>query len=282
MVNTSGTGTAGQEAFANLAAAARAAPPEVALVLGSGMGPVARRLRVQHRVPFALVPGLAAATVVGHSGCLALGDWGGRRVLLFEGRLHHYEGHPWTSVVRPVEVARDLGARVLLLTNAAGGIHDALVPGSLMAIRDHIEWTRPYCWRLPGPGGVGPGRSSPYGERLRRLLLVVSTARGIALHQGTYGAVTGPCYETPAEIRALRAWGADAVGMSTAREAQAGHDLGMECAAISCITNRAAGLSHGPINHEEVLTTAAAQAERLAELLEGFLTHLDGSRPGRS
>jgi purine-nucleoside phosphorylase len=265
--------------FAALTEAGRAAPLGAALVLGSGMGPVARRVRPEQRVPFAEVPGLAAATVAGHSGCLTLGDWAGRRVLLFEGRLHRYEGHAWDSVVQPVRIARDLGARVLLLTNAAGGIHEALGPGSLMAIRDHIEWTRPYCWREPGRGGLGPARPSPYAERLRRLLAEAAGARGIVLHDGIYGAVTGPCYETPAEIRAQRAWGADAVGMSTAREVQAGYDLGMECAAVSCITNRAAGLGSGTLDHEEVLRTAAAQAERLADLLEGFLGQL-APRPG--
>jgi purine-nucleoside phosphorylase len=265
--------------FAALAEAARSAPPDVAVVLGSGMGPVSRRLRPRQSSSFAEVPGLSASSVPGHTGRLSLGDWAGRRVLLFEGRLHRYEGHPWESVTRPVEVAHALGARVLLLTNAAGGIHDALVPGSLMALRDHIEWTRPYCWRLPGPGGVGPVRPSPYAPHLRELLATVARERGITLHEGVYGAVTGPCYETPAEIRALRACGADAVGMSTAREAQAAADAGMACAAVSCITNRAAGLGSGPLTHEEVLTTAAAQAERLADLVEGFIASAP-PRPG--
>jgi purine-nucleoside phosphorylase len=265
--------------FAALAEAARSAPPEVAVVLGSGMGPVARRVRFLLSSSFGEVPGLTASSVAGHTGRLSLADWAGRRVLLFEGRLHRYEGHPWDSVIRPVQLAHGLGARVLLLTNAAGGIHEALAPGSLMALRDHVEWTRPYCWRLPGPGGLAPTRPSPYADRLRDLLARVARERGIALHEGVYAAVTGPSYETPAEIRALRTWGADAVGMSTAREAQAAADLGMECAAVSCITNRAAGLSGGPIHHDEVLTTAAAQAERLAELLEAFIASAP-PRPG--
>jgi len=171
-----------------------------------------------------------------------------------------------------VQTAAFLGAKVLLLTDAAGGIHDALAPGSLMALTDHIEWTRPYCWRLPGPGGVGPERPSPYSRRLRRLLVQTARDLGLELQEGIYAAVTGPCYETPAEIRALQVWGADAVGMSTAREVQATFALGMECAAVSCITNRAAGLSSSPLNHEEVLATAAAQGERLGQLLEAFLT----------
>src|SRR5262249_16656260 len=144
----------------------RQAPPFAAVVLGSGMGPVTDRLTGVRSVPFAEVPGMAAPTVAGHGGCLALAGWAGRRVLVFEGRLHFYEGHPWEDVVRPVKVAHDLGARVLFLTNAAGGIDPALGPGSLMAVTDHVEWTRPYCWRHPGPGS----RSSPYSPRLLDLL----------------------------------------------------------------------------------------------------------------
>jgi purine-nucleoside phosphorylase len=262
--------------FAAFAAAARLERPEVAFVLGSGLGEVARRLGRAQGVPFAEVPGLPAAGVAGHRGRLTLGDWAGRRVLVFEGRVHYYEGHAWRDVVAPVRTAAFLGARVLVLTNAAGGIHESLGPGSLMAVRDHVEWTRPYCWRLPGPGALGPPRPSPYSPRLRGLLHEAARGRGVDLHEGVYAAVTGPCFETPAEIRALRAWGADAVGMSTAREVQAGHEAGRECAAVSCVTNRAAGLAVGTLTHEEVLTTAAAQSERLAGLLEGFLERLGG------
>lgn len=257
--------------FAEFAAAVRAAGAEAALVLGSGMGSVVRRLEPVRAVSFGDIPGMTATTVAGHAGRLTFGRWAGRNVLLFEGRLHYYEGHPWDKVVVPVQTAAALGAKVLLLTNAAGGIHDALGPGSLMIIRDHIEWTRSYCWRLPGPGGVGPARPSPYSPRLVDLLARAGRAVGADLLQGVYAQLTGPCYETPAEIRALRTWGADAVGMSTAREIQAGADAGMECAAISCITNKAAGLSGAPLNHEEVLATAAAQSETLAGLIDGLL-----------
>jgi purine-nucleoside phosphorylase len=260
--------------FGAFAEAARAARLDAALVLGSGMGSAARRLRPSCAVPFAEVPGLPAAGVAGHKGCLALGEWAGRRVLLFEGRAHFYEGHTWDEVTAPALLAASLGARVLLLTNAAGGIHDALGAGSLMAVRDHVEWTRPYCWRLAGPGALGPPRPAPYSSRLLGLLGAAAGAAGVGLRPGVYAAVTGPCYETPAEVRALRAWGADAVGMSTAREVQAGCDAGLECAAVSCITNRAAGLSGGPLTHEEVLATAAAQSDRLADLLEEFLRRL--------
>jgi purine-nucleoside phosphorylase len=266
--------TSNSPAFASLVEAARAAPPQVAVVLGSGMGIVAQRLRRDQAISFDDIPGLTTTTVAGHSGQLSLGDWAGRRVLLFEGRLHFYEGHPWARVILPVQTAAHLGARVLLLTNAAGGIRDDLMPGSLMALSDHIEWTRPYCWREPGPGGLGPARPSPYSPRLLELLARAAQERGIRLTQGIYAQLTGPCYETPAEIRALRTWGADAVGMSTAREIQAGRDLGLECAAVSGISNRAAGLSAGPLDHKEVLAAGATLSERMADLIEGFLGQL--------
>jgi purine-nucleoside phosphorylase len=248
---------------------AHALRPGIAIVLGSGMNGVVERCRPTMRIPFALVPGLCSTSVAGHTGCLTLGDWDGKCVLVFEGRLHYYEGYPWANVTQPVQIAHSLGARILLLTNAAGGIHDRLEPGSLMAIRDHVEWTRPYCWRQ-----ACGSRRAPYSPRLLQLLTESAQELGVDLLQGIYAAVTGPCYETPAEIRALKICGADAVGMSTAREVQAGHDLGMECAAVSCITNRAAGLSAAPINHEEVLTTARAQAKLLSSLLDGLLRRL--------
>jgi purine-nucleoside phosphorylase len=264
------------ERFTALAAACRATPPRTVLVLGSGMGDVARRVQRPLEVPFAEVPGLPAASVAGHAGRLILGEWAGRRVLVFDGRLHRYEGHPWEVVVRPIQVAAGLGVRQALLTNAVGGIADHLGPGSLMAVRDHFEWTRPYWWRHPGPAGLGQRRPSPYSARLLAALNRAAAAAGAELAQGVYAVVTGPCYETPAEVRALRAWGADVVGMSTAREIQAGSEAGLACAAVSCITNRAAGLSAEPLCHEDVLATARRQADTLAALLEAFLRQGEG------
>ena len=240
-------------------------------MLGSGLGGVAQRLNRTESISFLDIPGLAAPSVPGHHGSLTLGEWAGRRLLVLEGRLHFYEGHPWCRVVEPVRIAAFLGAKTLLVTNAAGGIRADLVPGSLMAIGDHIEWTRPNCWRPTGPPGPGPAPSSPYSGRLLGMLHQAARTLNMKLHQGVYAAVTGPNYETPAEIRALRYWGADAVGMSTIPEIQMGNELGLECAALSCITNRAAGLSPGPINHPEVLTTAAAASHRLADLIEQVL-----------
>lgn len=263
--------TGGYAAFVE---AVRAAQPTAALVLGSGMGGVADRLSDKFTIPFLDVPDLCVTSVPGHRGCLTLGRWAGQWVLAFEGRLHFYEGHPWRSVVLPVQAAAFLGAKVVVLTNAAGGIRDDLTPGSFMAIRDHIEWTQPYCWRLPGPGGLGPSRPSPYSPRLLDILEQASQRTNIPVAQGVYAAVTGPNYETPAEIRALKAWGADAVGMSTTREATAAVQAGMECLGLSLITNRAAGLSRSPIQHEEVQSAAAGRTEQLAELLQCLLEYL--------
>ncbi len=262
---------------AALTEAARASPPRVALVLGSGLGQLARKVAGKFTTPFDDIPGLAAPSVAHHRGMVTLGDWMGKQVLVFEGRLHYYEGHAWERVEMLPRIAAQLGARTLILTNAAGGIHPSLRPGSLMAIRDHIEWNRPYCWRFPGPGALGTERPPPYSSALLRLLVATAVGLGMPLHQGVYAAVTGPSYETPAEIRALRTWGADAVGMSTTREALKAQALGLDCAAISCITNVAAGLSDAPITHEEVGVNAAAAAERFTRLLEGFVRALPNS-----
>jgi purine-nucleoside phosphorylase len=249
-----------------LVAAARAAPPAAAVVLGSGLSTLAGRLRAEHTTSFGEIPGLPAPTVQGHAGRLILGEWAGKRVLAFLGRLHYYEGHAWRDVVAPVRLAHLLGARILLLTNAAGGIRAGVGPGSLLAVRDHIQWTRPCVF--------GPTRPSPYSARLVRSLVESAAELGTELHQGVYAALTGPSYETPAEIRALKTLGADAVGMSSAREIQTGHDLGMECAAVSLIANRAAGLGTVPIDHGEVLRAAAAAQVPLGNLIVAWLRRL--------
>ena len=255
-------------AFAHFTHLAQASPPTIAVVLGSGANVVADRVQNAHSIPFGEIPGLGATSVLGHRGRLTLGEWAGRRVLVFEGRLHYYEGHSWDSVARPIQLAQQLGARVLLATNAAGGIHPALGPGSLMAIRDHIRWNVPRPWLA----ALAPPRPSPYSPRLLEALTEAGRRIGVELLHGVYASLTGPCYETPAEIRALRAWGADAVGMSTAHEVEAAVELGMQCAAVSCITNQAAGLHAGPLDHQEVLASAAAQTEKVGRLIEGFLT----------
>jgi purine-nucleoside phosphorylase len=178
--------------------------------------------------------------------------------------LHFYEGDPREAVIGSVRVAASLGVKRLLLTNAAGGIHPSLSPGSLMAIRAHIKLVGRDAWR-DLPRGVGV--AGPYSQEWIRALRESETGDGRVLPVGVYAALTGPCYETPAEIRALAACGADAVGMSTALEAEAAAALGLEVAAISCITNRAAGLGGETLSHAEVLANAKLAVERLRRVI---------------
>lgn len=238
-----------------------------AFVLGSGLGPVTSRIKPRCSVGFGEIPGLVAPTVAGHGGALTLGDWAGRPVLVFSGRLHFYEGHSWVRVVRPMEVLSELEVRAVVLTNAAGGINSTFAAGSLMALTDHLECNHPRWWHSPGPGR----RPSPYSAELNDRLTATAATVGVALHHGIYAAVTGPVYETPAEVRALQSLGADAVGMSTAREAARANEIGLPVAAISCVANLAAGLSATPLSHHEVLEAVAASAERLGRLLEAFV-----------
>jgi purine-nucleoside phosphorylase len=180
--------------------------------------------------------------------------------------LHFYEGQPWDRVTKPVYLMSGLGVKTLLLTNAAGGIHDSLGLGELMVLRDHLFLQMPNAWKA-----VAESRPPPYSRRLIELLQQCERERGRDLMAGVYAALTGPCYETPAEIRALKTMGADAVGMSTAAEANAAAMVGLEVAAISCITNKAAGLTGGILDHREVLANAARPAERISEIVETIL-----------
>lgn len=249
----------GLSSYAEMCTAARERSPRVAVVLGSGLSDIADRLDDVVELLFGSIPGIGSPSVPGHRGVLMLGSWAGVQVLVFAGRLHYYEGHSWSSVVRPIEVAHELGASILVATNAAGGIRDDLRPGDLMAIRGHLDCTRG-LWMAAG------ALAKPQAAYSRRLLDL------LPLPTGVYAQLTGPSYETPAEIRALRACGADAVGMSTGREIEAADALGMECAAISCITNKAAGLGTGPIHHDEVLETGRRVKEQMLSSLQVLIT----------
>jgi purine-nucleoside phosphorylase len=238
--------------------------PRSAIVLGSGLSLLAQHLQVRCEVPFAACPPLCATTVEGHSGKVLAGRWGTIPVLVFAGRNHFYEGHGWEPVLAPVSLARKLGVQWLILTSAAGGIRADLVPGTLMAVERHLDWTASQPWRSQPDG-------RPYCEAGRHLVKRAAEALGLQLAFGTYASVLGPCYETPAEIRALARLGADAVGMSTARESSAAAEMGLQCLAITCVTNRASGLSEGRLHHAEVLRESQRQAGRLAQLLTAFL-----------
>lgn len=243
---------------------ARRLRPRAAVVLGSGLGSAARAFVEHASVGFGNIPGLVPPTVHGHGGRLAVGEWSGVPCLLFSGRLHFYEGHPQSVVVGTVRAAAEVGVSRLILTNAAGGLHPSLEPGGLMAIRGHLKLLDRNAWRDLAAGAAA---SQPYSARLLHALQAHERAAGRELLAGVYAALTGPSYETPAEIRALAACGADAVGMSTALEAEEAARLGLEVAAISCITNKAAGLGDSALDHAEVLVNAKLAVERMGELL---------------
>jgi len=249
------------------------APPKTAVVLGSGLSVLTDRLEVCHVWDFGELPGMVETGVQGHKGQLYHGIWAGRAVLVFAGRLHYYEGHDWDTVTAPIRLAANLGVRTLILTNAAGGLRAGFHPGTLMCLYHHLKWTQPRWWAR----GVHKGDPIWYDYRLRDRLLDIATSRGTPLEQGLYACLTGPSYETPAEIRALRHLGVDAVGMSTAMEAEAAYRLGLLTLAVSCITNIAAGLGETPPNHTEVLAESKKAASRLGDLLEEFLRTLEGS-----
>jgi purine-nucleoside phosphorylase len=252
--------------YAELHAIVQDRRPRVVLILGSGLSDVADRLTDAIELPFASLPGMNASSVLGHRGVLLLGSWAGVPVLVFAGRLHYYEGHPWRNVLQPIQIAHELGASILVATNAAGGIRDDLQPSDLMAIRGHLDCTRPQWWRDHDAAcGVAKATAAPQAAYSARLLA------SLPLPTGVYAQLTGPSYETPAEIRALQSCGVDAVGMSTAREIEAAFKLGMECAAISCITNKAAGLGDGAIHHDEVTEMGRKVKDKLARLLETFI-----------
>ena len=267
-------------AFDTFDVAVRSHAPCTAVVLGSGLGTVPNRFAELASISFGDVPGLVAPSIHGHSGTISLGLCAGTSLLVFRGRLHYYESQSWERVARPIRLAADWGVRFLLLTNAAGGIHDSLGPGDLMVLRSHLFLQRPLgigmilelCQALSEskPACTMP----PYSSGLVGLLQQIESGYGRRLFSGCYAAVTGPCYETPAEIRALQAMGADAVGMSTAFEAETAAGLGIEVAAISCITNKAAGLSAGVLDHSEVLANASKPAERISQIVEALLPKL--------
>lgn len=252
-------------AFAEFARAARALAPRTAVVLGSGLAGATGAFVERASVGFGDIPGLVPPTVHGHGGRLAAGEWSGVPALLFLGRLHFYEGHSRAVVTGTVRTIAELGATRVVLTNAAGGINSALAPGGLMALRGHLKLLAPTAWRALANDPAAP--QQPYSARVLNLMQGHERAAGRELLAGVYAALTGPSYETPAEIRALAACGADAVGMSTALEAEEAARLGLEVAGISCITNKAAGLGAATLDHAEVLVTAKLAVERMGELL---------------
>jgi purine-nucleoside phosphorylase len=237
-------------------------------MLGSGLGGLARRIENAQAIEYAELPGFAMPTVPGHAGRLIVGAISGRPVVALAGRFHVYEGHSAAMAAFPVRVLHALGTPVLFVSNAAGGIAADFEPGDLMLIRDHINLS----FQNPLIGPVVPGderfpdMSDPWDPELRALMADCAAALGIGVKEGVYCCLTGPSYETPAEVRMLARLGADATGMSTVHEVIVARALGMRAAGVSCITNKAAGLSASPISHQEVLAVtvrAGTQFDRL-------------------
>jgi purine-nucleoside phosphorylase len=262
------------------AAAVRArcgAAPETAVVLGSGLGGFADALRDAVAVPYDELPHWPASRVIGHAGRLVIGTIAGRRVAALSGRVHVYEGHDLATVVFATRVMGRLGVKRLILTNAAGGINTGFAQGALMIIDDHINLLGSNPLVGANDDRLGPrfpDMSEVYSSRLRQIADEAARARGIAVTHGVYIAVHGPSYETPAEIRAFRTLGADAVGMSTVPEAIAARHMGLEVLGISCITNMAAGVLPEPIDHAEVLATTERVRGAFVSLLEGVVERL--------
>ena len=267
---------------AQVAAAARAIGdrlgrvPEIAIILGSGMGALARRLTGARRISYGDIPHFPRTTVVGHHGELVAGSLGGTPLLVQSGRFHLYEGHAPATVALPVRVFAELGVRTLLLTNAAGGIRRSFARGVLMLIADHVNLT--FRNPLIGPALPGeerfPDMSDPYDRELRALAREVAAKRKVGLEEDVYIQVLGPSYETPAEIRMAERMGADAIGMSTAVEVIVARARGLRCLAFSTITNPAAGTTHERLDHSEVVRVTREFAADLERLVEGVVTAL--------
>ncbi len=251
--------------------------PRIGIVLGSGLGAVADAVQAAVAFPYAELPGFPQGSVAGHARTLHLGTIAGVPVAVFQGRAHLYEGVDPAALSVPIRALRGLGAEAVLLTNAAGSLDAEVRPGRLMAVTDHINLMGTNPLVGPNDDAVGPrfvSMGATYDPELRTLLHAAARPEGIDLAEGVYLAVTGPAFETPAEIRAFRVLGADAVGMSTAPEAIVAAHCGLRVAAVSCITNLAEGMSGEPISHEGTLAAAAAGAQDLARLIPRFLGEL--------
>ena len=255
----------------------RAGTAEVAIVLGSGLGDFADGLEDARAIPYTDIPHWPASKVIGHAGQLVCGTVGGRHVLVLSGRVHGYEGHDMPTVTFAMRVIGRLGIPRVILTNAAGGIAPNCSRGALMVIDDHINLMGQNPLVGPNDERFGlrfPDMTQVYSPALRAVADEAARAQGLPLQHGVYVAVLGPSYETPAEIRAFRTLGADAVGMSTAPEAIVARHMGIEVLGLSCITNPAAGVFPEPLHHDEVMATARQVKGQFIALLEGIIARL--------
>lgn len=270
----------GKQAAAKAAAAIRdrigAEPPIVGLILGSGLAGLADRFENVRQVRYADIPGFPVPTVLGHPGVLVAGTLTGRPVVALAGRFHMYEGHDAVLAGFPARVLGALGAEILFVSNAAGGIRRTFRPGDLMVIADHVN----LAGRNPLFGPVEPGdlrfpdMSEPYDAELRAALHRAAKRAGVGLVEGVYGWALGPSYETPAEVRMLERLGLDAIGMSTVPEVITARAMGMRVAGMSCVTNLACGITNAPVDHEEVLAVTRQAAGKFEALVAEWVRDL--------
>jgi purine-nucleoside phosphorylase len=248
--------------------------PEIAVVLGTGLGAFAEELKDSVVIPYGDIPNFPRSTAIGHAGRLVIGKIGDLTVAVMQGRVHQYEGYSSREAGFPVRVLGRFGVKSLVLTNAAGGINSGYREGALVLLSDHINLQGDNPLNGPNDERLGkrfPDMSEAYSRAYRRLALDAAGELGIELKEGVYAALTGPSYETPAEIRYLRTIGADLVGMSTVPEAIVARHMGIGVLAISCVTNMAAGLAAGEINHDEVLKAGERVRGTLLALLTAVL-----------
>ena len=252
-----------------------AEPFEVAIVLGSGLGGLVDAVEGPRVVSFADLGGMPPAGVTGHAGCWVGGRLEGRRVLVQAGRYHRYEGLPMEIVCAPIRLAAALGVRTMVLTNAAGGVRRSLGPGTVMLVEDHLD----LITRSPlaqADGERAPEVSHPYDFDLQRLAESCARELEVPLERGVYAAISGPSYETPAEIRMLERLGADAVGMSTVPEVITARTLGLRCLGLALVTNHAAGITHAPLDHDDVMEIGSRSAPTVERLLRAIVRKLPG------
>jgi purine-nucleoside phosphorylase len=250
--------------------------PKAGMILGSGWSEVVEALALRDSISYSDIPGLGKPGVAGHAGRLARINDGTGDILIFQGRRHYYEGEGWSPIALPIGILKACDAPALVLTNAAGGIRDTFAPGDLMIIRDHINFmgANPLIGpHNPSWGPRFPDQSMVYNEELRAGLYEAGRQEGIAMHEGVYLAGSGPTYETPAEIRAFQALGADAVGMSTVPEAILANAAGLKVAGLSCISNLAAGMGDTALTHKEVTQTTQGSMDKMKRVVVSFLTN---------
>ncbi len=244
--------------------------PKVAIILGSGLGDYANEIRVEYELPYGEIEGFPVSTVPGHAGKFIFGYIDEIPVVCMKGRVHFYEGYQITDVVLPTRLMKLMGAQILFLTNAAGGCNENFRPGDLMLIKDHIALLAPNPLIGANIDELGvrfPDMSTIYNGKLQDVIKQAAAENGISLQEGVYAQLTGPSFESPADVRMMRILGADAVGMSTAVEAITANHMGMKVCGISCISNLAAGLSKNPLTHEEVQEAADMAAADFKKLV---------------